>query len=430
MTTSTPFADDIIELTDIVEEGHPLDTSLADFAMNKAVDASSLDQELDALLREADIPSPARADEPEIDFDAVFRDSADHPAPLAPATSAAPKASTPDVDLTDLDTLFDSLDAPQEAECRATPGPITDGPAPLPQAPSDARAAAPSLNLDLDVPGMNAVSTADILELTEDLLAEIPETILGPTTPGPDAEPILPDPLDLDLSGIPLAAEIVPAAQPSPAVPLTAPRQPLSREDLTDFLSRLEALESRPLQQIGPGEIVAALPDTTAGLPLAQALRAEILQDVEGRLSALNPADRMQILREEILDEVNSIISALPSTADLDGLRQSVRDLQDQMSSRPESAPVSDSPGPDLESELTSLRQRVQDQEQSILELQEALAAKDASFDALRGAEDRLRRELEAAATGLQAFLEQQIPAAAARIIREEIQTLVKEMEG
>jgi len=72
----------------------------------------------------------------------------------------------------------------------------------------------------------------------------------------------------------------------------------------------------------------------------------------------------------------------------------------------------------------------VQDQELSILGLQEALAAKNATIDALRDAENRLRQEFEAATSGLRTFIEQQVPAAAARIVREEIQALVKEMGG
>ena len=78
MTTSTNPTDDIIELTDIVEDGLPLDKSFEDFATDKAVDAKTLDQELDDLLRDAESkPKPVQKSEDEIDLDILFDEPKD-----------------------------------------------------------------------------------------------------------------------------------------------------------------------------------------------------------------------------------------------------------------------------------------------------------------------------------------------------------------
>ncbi|GAB1409083.1 hypothetical protein MASR1M90_02370 [Desulfovibrionales bacterium] len=120
MTTShqpVDEIDDIIELTDIIEEG----TLPAPHAASpeKAVDAKSLDDELDALLSNA-APLEIRDDDITDDLDTLFATDTNKssPAPLSshdisPADSAQP-ASGSGVDLSELDELFDALKTSSE----------------------------------------------------------------------------------------------------------------------------------------------------------------------------------------------------------------------------------------------------------------------------------------------------------------------------
>nr|MBP9944492.1 hypothetical protein [Desulfomicrobium sp.] len=111
MTTSTNPTDDIIELTEIVEEGIPLNTKFEDFAMDKAVDAKSLDQELDDLLRESEPKSEAmQITDDEIELDILFEEPSSAMAQPEPPTAAVKTApADPGMDMSDIDDLFDSL---------------------------------------------------------------------------------------------------------------------------------------------------------------------------------------------------------------------------------------------------------------------------------------------------------------------------------
>jgi hypothetical protein len=450
MTTSATPPDDIIELTDIVAEGTPLDQDFANFAMDRAVDAKSLDQELDDLLREPGLSAtPIKPEEPGIDFDAIFDETADVP----PADPSARKGDA--VDLSDLDDLFESLDMAQESEDRTSLDLILDGDSPRPDAsrPAAETPAVPSMDLDLDLPGVGADGDPDIQELTEDLLADIPETVLGQPAPAASIPAaVLPDPESLDLSGIPLPGEVLDSAA-IPAAAADVPAPDVSRDEVEALLarletlreeigqeldsrlsamdpaasllalrqaldetrSRIEALEIRPTQEIGPSQILAMLPESPADLPLA-----------------LN-------LREEILAKVQALLSGQPTATDLDEVRQSVGALRDHIETLNDQAATPSAP--DTETELAALRTLVQNQERTIIGLQEDLAAKNVVIDELRSAGLGLRQEMDALTSRvappldvtalkneLRAMIEQQVPVAAAKVIREEIQALLKEM--
>ena len=505
MTTSTNPTDDIIELTEIVEEGIPLDKKFEDFAMDKAVDAKSLDQELDDLLRDAAPQSKPAAREAgdEIDLDILF----DEPTPAeartqpaaSPATTQTPPATqTPDqsMDISDLDDLFDSLGIGENDTEDTALDIILDGDMPEPRKqggeafyPSD------SIDLELEIPGMESDDkNSNILDLTEDLLADVPETVLlvpaDKPAPEPTTAPEYPETKSTEqapaqeypamepaseLPAEPATATVAePESQvgdkpgqlvveqatpqeemdePAPiheaknhvfaAVPMTAtdiePEQPrvaaeqtmatkpgISHTELEIISARLEALESRPEPSAAPGteELLALLPQSPQELPVTRNLRQEILEHVESR------------------------ISELASSSSVDGLQESVSALQSQVEAIPDiRAELAKAPAASLvqkmEAELDELKTLVRNQDETLSLLRQTLTDKDDSIEALVAEQKSLREELALLAaqindapapaaikSELRDYVQQQVPLAAAKIVREEIQALLKELGG
>ncbi|SFJ47698.1 hypothetical protein SAMN04488082_103243 [Desulfomicrobium apsheronum] len=549
MTTSTNPTDDIIELTEIVEEGIPLDKKFEDFAMDKAVDAKSLDKELDDLLRDAEPKSaPAKDTGDEIDLDILFDEPA--PAPSRPQVPAAPtkaQAPEPGMDISDLDDLFDSLGIGENDTEDTALDIILDGDMPEPKQKGDETFyPSDSIDLELEIPGMKSdEKTASIQDLTDDLLTDIPETVLLESTNKP--EPLAPEEpaeapvIQLDaplgdegeLAELDEPAPLEPAKEQAPSAASPAEAAPeaaqtrladeptVSSAELEILSARLDALESRPEAAPAPSpeEFLAFLPQSPKDLPLAEALRREILAHVEATVAELAssasvdglqesvnalqsqvesipdihaelaktlPASAMQkieadlddlrslvqnreepgpeqilallpqspkdlplaeALRQEILEHVEARVAELASSANVDGLQESVNALQSQVESIPDihaelAKTLPASAMQKMEAELEDLRALVRGQEETLSALQKALSDKDAAMAALGDEANRLRAELDALAakaaatpdldairSGLQEYVQQQMPAAAAKIIREEIQALLQEME-
>ena len=517
MTTSTNPTDDIIELTDIVEEGLPLDKSFEDFATDKAVDATTLDQELDDLLRDAESkPKPVQNTVDEVELDILFDEPKDARPKVQSSAQPSVQSFGPEVDMSDLDDLFDSLHIGDKDVAEDTAlDVILDGDSTQSETLASGNFSAAE-SIDLDLPGMGGEDTlSDIHDLTEELLADIPETVQTQASSEPLQESasagLLPTPEDLELeltdqlfvkapeqeqmvSPVAVAEEealhsssMQPAAEQIPAPEISA-------AEIDCLKARLDALEARPEPRldIEPEQLLALLPQSPQELPLAQALREDILLVVDSKLSALdqsseleglrqmleNAASRIdalearpepalnleaeqvlallpqshrdlplaQALREDILDHVESKIADLAASASVDGLQESVNALQSQLDSMPDiqaalaaSLPASALQG--METELSAMRTLIERQELALAGLQQALQEKDATIATLRDREDRMREELDALAsqvsntptadalkTELQEYVKQQVPSAAAKIIREEIQALLREM--
>ena len=516
MTTSTNPTDDIIELTDIVEEGLPLDKSFEDFATDKAVDATTLDQELDDLLRDAESkPKPVQNTVDEVELDILFDEPKDARPKVQSSAQPSVQSFGPEVDMSDLDDLFDSLHiGDKDTQEDTALDVILDGDSTQSETLASGNFAAAE-SIDLDLPGMGGEDTlSDIHDLTEELLADIPETVTQASSePLQEAASggLLPTPEDLELeltdqlfvkapeqeqAVSPVAAAEEEALHSSSVQPaaeqITAPE--ITAAEIDCLKARLDALEARPEPRldIEPEQLLALLPQSPQELPLAQALREDILLVVDNKLSALdqsseleglrqlleNAASRIdalearpepalnleaeqvlallpqshrdlplaQALREDILDHVESKIADLAASASVDGLQESVNALQSQLDSMPDiqaalaaSLPASALQG--METELSAMRTLIERQELALAGLQQALQEKDATIATLRDREDRMREELDALAsqvnntptadalkTELQEYVKQQVPSAAAKIIREEIQALLREM--
>jgi len=204
MTTSTNPTDDIIELTDIVEEGLPLDKSFEDFATDKAVDATTLDQELDDLLRDAESkPKPVQNTVDEVELDILFDEPKDARPKVQSSAQPSVQSFGPEVDMSDLDDLFDSLHiGDKDAQEDTALDVILHGDSTQSETVASGNFSAAE-SIDLDLPGMGGEETlADIHDLTEELLADIPETVTQASS-----EPLqesasgglLPTPEDLEL---------------------------------------------------------------------------------------------------------------------------------------------------------------------------------------------------------------------------------------
>ena len=522
-------ADDIIELTDIVEEGAPADQDFEDFAMDKAVDVKSLDQELDDLLRdEGSAPKPGPKDGLDMDFDTLFEEDSDVQPAQAAAPSKAPVSQASDI--SDLDDLFESLQLGDQVEdtsldvlldekSQGSDGQI----APVSQ-PDD------TIDLDLDIPDLEAAApTPDLLELTDDLLADIPDTVLVPPAEIPEPKiteaSVLPAPegldLDLDLDSETRDSEAAPAkapvtepaqpevesaapasisqaeleilsarldaleARPEPtveirpeqvlaAMPGTPDELPLANALRTDIMQaleeklavlataselesvrtaaadaagRIDALETRPepALEVRPEQVLAALPQSPDELPMAQALRAGIMQAVEEKLSTLAPASELAALRDGIIGDVEAKLAGQAPSEGIEEFRGALSALQEQVDAMPEMLARLAAPSTqalqELENGVGALHALAQSLEQGLADMRGTIAEKDAAIAELREGEERLREELEALGARLDAqpaagilkgeleeYIRQQVPAAVAKIIREEIQALLKEL--
>ena len=509
MNTQIDPADDIIELTDIVEEGTPADEEL-DFAMDKAVDAGSLDRELDDLLRdEGSAPKPEPDSDPIMELDDLFEEpqpAQAQPVQSQPAPAEAAAALTPADDLSDLDDLFDSLQMDDKDEEPSSLdlilGEKSQGmdaqPAPTPATLSD-----DTIDLDLDVPDLDVPNldagnaSPDLLELTDELLADIPDTVLVPPKGEAGKASAIPAPpspegLDLDI-GAPLDdAFAAPTPEAVAADHVAPPKnvepadvQSVSQAELEILSARLDALEARPepSPDVSPEVVLAALPQSPDDLPLAAALRSEILDMVETRVADLAQAADLETLRQgaaavaermdalearpepapdispelilaalpqspddlplaaalrsEILDMVETRVADLAQAESVSELRQALDALRGQLDSLPETLAAPQA----QDGALDALDDRARDLEQRLAALHDATAEKDALIMELREGQERLREELEAlsaqleAQPGLEALkaeldehVRQQVPSAVARIIREEVQALLKEM--
>lgn len=310
MNTPHDPTDDIIELTEIVEEGTPAGAGL-DFAMDKAVDARSLDAELDDLLRDTGSAlKRGPGEQPGMDFPSLSDGIPD----MSP--QSAPAAAGPQAGLTDLDDLFDSLQLDDTDEVQTSLDMLLDEKSQQRTAGTDIPPVDDSIDLDLDIPGMDDEdATPDLLELTDEILADIPETVLVPT--GEAASPRSPEPLtlpspeglDLDLEAAPTPPEAPAASQPQripaeiPAAPEQMPTRPgdgvVSQAEFEILSARLDALEARPepALDVRPEQVLAALPGSPEELPLTRNLRDGILHSVDDKLAATAKAEELASLR-------------------------------------------------------------------------------------------------------------------------------------
>jgi len=215
----------------------------------------------------------------------------------------------------------------------------------------------------------------------------------------------------------------------------------------TDAAGRIDALEARPepALEIRPEQVLAALPQSPDDLPMTQALRAGIMQTVDEKLSSLAQASELAALRDGIIGEVEAKFAGQAPSEGIEEFRGALSALQDQVDAMPEMLAKLAAPSTqalqELENGVGALHALAQSLEQGLADMRGTIAEKDAAIAELREGEERLREELEALGARLDAqpgagilqdqleeYIRQQVPAAVAKIIREEIQALLKEL--
>jgi len=395
--------DEIIELTDIIEEGAPITSGLGDFPAENAVDPQSLDDELDALLEDV---AP--------DLDPL----ADLEAPAPPQQKTSPTATEvldPDADIVlgaegnSPLTADDDLDIFAETPIFADNEPTATAATTEPSAPAHEDDPAKDLTVEPDL-GPASAEDADLL--TEPDLAplagaaEVPlgdgSTLQGPTSHAP--------------------ARDVPKAPESGAQQPSAPEPPAAPERMG----------------------IVALPEDPEKLPFFPALMALVLAQVDDRLAAATAA-----VRQDLAPKAEA-----PALPDLDTwtapLREELAALQAAMAAlaegpAPKSAEAAPAPGGILPEDATALRQAIAAQnaeieavraqvaarDAEVAALKQQLAARDAQITALAARLDAMAQALESGKADLEgrmrALVEDEAPRVAARAIREELAALMAE---
>jgi len=344
-----PDNDDIIDLTDLVEEDA---SGSAPAGKENSADAS-FEQELDDLFGDvapeappAGAPETDGPDEDIIDLQGLelAEPEAEGPTAAVEPAPAAAAAPAPADDLMDLAGL--GLDEPE------TP-PAEPVPASPPPAFADAAVAAPEMDItDFDTPDEQTAEPEDV--------AAMPKAQPAPPVKAPASDE---DAMDIsDLSGLSPLAEPTPTPTPAPAPAASAPTTAPAASETID----LDALDQLILTARGPVPEVEEAPSEDA------------LAAWNARLDALEAATTA--LTSQIQD-MPQIPDSEAMTARLEAVLTARFDaLRAELPSEPP-PPV----GPDLEALRAELTAAIEagrpDRESLIADLRAALAP---DFDALR----------------------------------------------
>lgn len=401
--------DDIIELTDIIEEGAPITSGLNDFPTENAVDSKVLDDELDAILEDV---TP--------DFDLLAGEKASAPPQKEENPATATQVLDPDAHIVlgagddsslaaddDLD-IFADIPIVADHEPTATTAPAAETAAPT--APAT-ESPAPVQESDMaEEPSLGAVSAKDV-----DIL---PEPDLASLTAAPNTD-----------------HEAHPVESPTPVSKADAgPRDE----------SSLEAAQQAPTPPSPGAESpvqVLTLPEDPQNLPFFPALMALVLTQVDDRIAAATSALRQEGIGPTAIPDLDTW--AAPLREELAALRTELAArCERSIPAAPEAAP---SHGGILLEEAAALRQAVAAQnaeieavraqvaakDAEITALKQQLAARDAQITALTARMEAFAQTINAVKTDLtgrlHALIEDEAPRVAARAIREELAALMAE---
>lgn len=305
MTTPKAPVDDIIELTDIVEEGIALDLNLDGFPTKQPGGTKSLDEELDELLGGSTQDLPATTD----------------PASTQPTGTSSKEAVLGD-DLA-LDDIFDALQADSDLDSPSSLDALLDSDAPI-----ETENLKPASAQQEEIMSPDTTGHKDDQPL-QDLSSEDPELLSDNTsTPAPSLATHLEDtPSELETiqntdasspaEDIQQAADI--SAQNQTHHELEAQLAALpSRKDLETLTQELVTIQNRVLAlentpapdiQVTTAQILAALPQSTKQLPFAQSLCDEVLGDVEAKLQGMPSTDVIEDLLQQVGNTQERVLS-------------------------------------------------------------------------------------------------------------------------
>ena len=495
MTTRSNPADEIIELTEIVTEDSPLDEPAPEPASPPKLDQTTLDQELDDLLREAPGPSAG------MDLDALLgpQTTTSSTAGSTRSETRGMEVSTLDSDLADLEDLFETLKTTPPQDAPTALDELLDIELDTPQAtrttPPTAEAQ-PGLHFDSEQPAQSVRpghvdSTEELIVELTDIVAEAP--LNSPAEPRAthdvstqdDSSPVIPPVEDdsrssgaamdagalqklatrLDELETRVATPVPPSTeQILAALPAELERLPFAlplyesilaevdtklasqgdqtgsslQQELVAMNERLTALEARPEPEpLSAEHILAVLPEDPAAIPALAGLAQSLRGDLDARLEDMDRAEALETLRQDLT-------AASERLAALESLRQDIQDLRertDDMAVAMSDLAATRNEIQARDQELEALRETAHRQDEELRVVREGLRRKEEELDALRQsildvrqAVDALPRQTpiptEDLKAELRAYVQGQIPTTAAKIIREEIASLLREMEG
>jgi len=369
--------EEIIDLTDIVEEGRAITSGLGDFPAEQAVDPSQLDDELDALL--ADVL-------PEQDPLADLKEAPSSQEVFQPTTTEvvgedillAPEAP---------DELDIFAQAPLPPEAPTEPARQDQAEPDIPPTPT-AQEMATMTPAEPEVQPTSTLQPMDLPENTEEVLL---------TEPNLGAEPsdLLVEP-DLAQDGEP--------ASPPLAAPSPLPQDP---EQLPFFAALMDRVGQHMDERLGG--IVRSLEERLAPADLEAAL-APLRQDL---------AELRDQLAAPTTPTAPAVVSPGPTTPfpeEAAALRQAVAAQN---------------------AEIEALRALIAARDAEVAALKQQLAARDAQITALGARLDTMATALEtqgpaiqsALEARLQTLIEREAPRVAAQAIREELAQLLAEGE-
>ncbi|NCD24836.1 MAG: hypothetical protein EOL86_04470, partial [Deltaproteobacteria bacterium] len=414
MTTRSNPADEIIELTEIVTEDSPLDEPAPEPASPPKLDQTTLDQELDDLLREAPGPSAG------MDLDALLgpQTTTSSTAGSTRSETRGMEVSTLDSDLADLEDLFETLKTTPPQDAPTALDELLDIELDTPQAtrttPPTAEAQ-PGLHFDSEQPAQSV--RPGHVDSTEELIVELTDIVAEAPLNSP-AEPRATHDVSAQDDSSPIIPPVEDDSRSSGAA--------MDAGALQKLATRLDELETRVATPVPPSteQILAALPAELERLPFALPLYESILAEVDTklasqgdqtgsslqqelvamneRLTALEARPEPEPLSaEHILAVLPEDPAAIPALA---GLAQSLRGDLDARLAGLDHAGTLETLRQDLTAaseRLTALEARPEPEPLSAEHILAVLPEDPAAIPALAGLAQSLRGDLDARLAGL-----------------------------
>ncbi|PTN35960.1 hypothetical protein [Desulfonatronum sp. SC1] len=359
--------DDIIDLTDIVEEGHPetpnLKTAKSSAPTDETLDDLDLEKEIDQIF--ADLGPPERdgqgnasgkegeADSDMLNLDGLFEDQGDkapEASDLVEGTGAGDDSALDFAE--DFDKLFGE-EAPSNQDIEPGPDATTEV---TPQSADepDWLAELDGLGLDEPKPETNDVAT----DAPSDLLADISADMN--VAPEMDLVADLENVLESKLEPEPAQDTVQEAArgetEETPDVISSVPEETVpdltfSAQDDPAPVQQATDVDAFPGQEVGEVPAQAALPESFL----------QRIQELEDRLAALENQEPPQVVVPEpdldgLLTQVDERIAASPALA---RVSESQAEALQAMKSRLSAIEQQEPPQPDIDDLLTLVDQRI-----------------------------------------------------------------------
>lgn len=217
-------------------------------------------------------------------------------------------------------------------------------------------------------------------------------------------------------------------------------------EDLLQTVSSIQeqivALENKPdpVLDLPPSQVLAALPSNPDQLPFMHNLRGEIFEELESKVQDLQQKIELtpDEMRHKLWTDLEQKLTEFIPQTEHDQLKQKVEDLVHSMELETEKSWAQFQ---EVQGEIKTWSQLFEQQATQLVALEKELEQKNKIILELQSQNSRLQEQvstlvapgdLEAQQSQLkqelQEYIQMQVPAAAAQIIREEMEALIQEL--